>query len=96
MKKQAASLILKEREKLTDLQSSQTSKMELFAKIVNGWKPLFIFTKGSILDLWLGSEYTSEQIILSVYIVCFMVQGYNYSTFKNESNLLSSSNDLRS
>ena len=34
----------------------QTSKMELFVKIVNGWKPVNYFCK--ILDLWLGSEYT--------------------------------------
>ena len=26
--------------------------MELFAKIVNGWKPLGIFAKSSILDVW--------------------------------------------
>ena len=28
----------------------QTSKMERFAKIVNGFQPLIIFPKGSILD----------------------------------------------
>ena len=37
-------------------ESSQTSKIELFAKIVNGWKPLKKFT----LDASLRSEYTSE------------------------------------
>ena len=30
--------------------------MRRFAKIANGWKPLNIFTKSSILDVWLGSE----------------------------------------
>ena len=35
---------------------SGTSKMEFFAKIVNGWKPLTIFAKSSILDIRLGSE----------------------------------------
>ena len=33
---------------------SQTSKMELFAKIVNGLKPLTVFVKSSILDVWIG------------------------------------------
>ena len=45
----------------------QTSKMERFAKIFNGWKPFAekvkgwrpstIFAKISILDAWYGSEY---------------------------------------
>ena len=38
---------------------SQTSNMDLFAKIINGWKTLTIFAKRSILDIWLGSEYAS-------------------------------------
>ena len=38
----------------------QKSKKELFAKIVNSWKLLTIFPKGSILDVWQGSEYDSE------------------------------------
>ena len=29
----------------------QTSKMELFAKIVNGFQPLFIFSANSTLDI---------------------------------------------
>ena len=42
----------------------QTSKrVELFAKIIKGWKPLNIFTERSILDVWQGSEYTIAQII---------------------------------
>ena len=40
----------------------KVSKMESFAKIVNGFKPLTIFAKLSILDVWLGSEYTSGQL----------------------------------
>ena len=39
---------------------SQTSKMELFSKIVNGGKLLAIFPKSSILDVWQGSEYAFE------------------------------------
>ena len=37
----------------------QTSKMEFFAEIGNGWKPLTSFTRNSILDLYQGSEYVS-------------------------------------
>ena len=42
---------------VTFLEPSETSKMELLVKIVNSIKPLI--TKGSILDVWLGSKYTS-------------------------------------
>ena len=38
----------------------QTCKMERFAKIINGWKPLIIFAKRSILDVWQNSHYASE------------------------------------
>ena len=41
-------------------ESCQTSKMELFAKIVKNEKPFTIFAKTSILDVWQGSEYASE------------------------------------
>ena len=39
---------------------SHKSKMGLFSNVVNGWKPLTIFAKSSLVDAWLGSEYTSE------------------------------------
>lgn len=39
---------------------SQTSKMELFAKIFNGFESLTIFKENSILDILLGSEYVSS------------------------------------
>ena len=38
----------------------QTSKMELFAKIVKNEKQFTIFVKIFILDVWQGSEYASE------------------------------------
>ena len=38
----------------------QTSKTELFAKIVNGSQPLTIFANASIVDGWLGSECSSD------------------------------------
>ena len=38
----------------------QTSKMECFAKIANTIQALTIFAKGSILDVWEGSEYASD------------------------------------
>ena len=33
--------------------------MQLFAKIANGWKPLTIFPKNFILDIWQVSEFAS-------------------------------------
>ena len=44
---------------VTFLKPSQTSKMEIVVKIVNGNKLLTIFKKSSILDVWMGSKYTS-------------------------------------
>ena len=41
-------------------ESSKTSKMQLFVKIVNGWKLLTIFLKSSIRNVWLGSEYETK------------------------------------
>ena len=35
------------------------SKMELLMKLVNGFQPLPISAKSSILDTWHGSEYVS-------------------------------------
>ena len=40
-------------------ETSQTSKMKLFAKIVNGFQPLTILAKSSSLEVWQGSEYAS-------------------------------------
>ena len=40
---------------------SQTSKLELFAKTVNGFKPLTIFAKSSTLHVHMDSEYASEK-----------------------------------
>ena len=34
--------------------------MECFVEIVNGLKPLTIFAKRSILNVWQGSEYASD------------------------------------
>ena len=59
----------------------QTSKMELFGKIVNGFSPLTIFAKSYILDVWLGSENASAVDFDQVFaqyeldINCFLVQG---------------------
>ena len=41
------------------LKPCQTSKMERFAKIVNGWKPLTIFGKYFIIDVWQDLKYAS-------------------------------------
>ena len=41
-------------------EATETSKMELFAKVIIGFQPLPIFTKSFLLDVQLGSECTSE------------------------------------
>ena len=38
---------------------TQTSKVELFAKIINDFHSLTIIADSFILDVWLGSEYVS-------------------------------------
>ena len=43
---------------------SQASEMKLFDKIVNSWKPFIIFSKRSILCVWLGSAYASGIAVL--------------------------------
>ena len=48
---------MKNKEKYSEL--CQISKMESFAKIVNGFQSLTIFAKRYILDVWQGSEYAS-------------------------------------
>ena len=52
----------------------QTSKMERFAKTVDGLKPLTIFTKHSILDVWQDSEYASD---IQSYNFIYKI-GFNY------------------
>ena len=48
-------------EKISEVYSKhcQTFKMEIFAKIVNGFQPLTFFAKSSIVEVWQGSEYAS-------------------------------------
>ena len=36
--------------------------MERFAKIINGFQPVIIFAKRSILVIWQGSEYSSSTV----------------------------------
>ena len=51
-------ILVRRRRDLAYAEQSQASKMELLPKIVIGWKPLTIFAKSSVLDVWLGSECT--------------------------------------
>ena len=51
-------ILVRRRRDLAYAEHSQASKMELLPKIVIGWKPLTIFAKSSVLDVWLGSECT--------------------------------------
>ena len=37
----------------------KTSDVELFAKLINSWKPLIFFNKSAVLDVDKDSEYTS-------------------------------------
>ena len=41
------------------LEPDQKYEFELFVEVVNGIKLLIIFTKSSVLDVWMGSKYTS-------------------------------------
>ena len=41
------------------LEPRQISWIKLFAKIVNGWKLLHIFSENATLDVWVSSEYVS-------------------------------------
>ena len=48
------------------IHNRQTSKMELFAEIVNGFngfQPSTIFANSSVLDVWQSSEYTSGCLV---------------------------------
>ena len=59
------------------------SKTEIFLNKVNGWKPLTIITKSSILDAWPGSEYTCGLIkfsFTSIFYFILQCLFYNSST----------------
>ena len=43
----------------------QTSKMKCLTKKVNGFQPLSIYAKNSILDIWQGSDYVSGLLKLN-------------------------------
>ena len=54
----------------------QTTKMSIFTKIVNGWKPLTIFAKSSIFDIWveirenMGPKFVNKcDIFYIIYVV---------------------------
>ena len=51
--------LLKEVKHLSKLYGEQRSKINFFAKIVNGWNPLTAFAENIILDIWQGSEQVS-------------------------------------
>ena len=59
------------------LQPCQTSKMEYFAKIVDGIKLLTFFVKHSILDIWQGSDYAS--------VISYSLFGKTEDVNKNDS-----------
>ena len=51
--------------------------MELFSKIMNGWKPLTFSVKSSILDIMLGLEMPLDSQSLTIFTKnCVKVAGY--------------------
>ena len=42
-----------------NLKPCQTSERNIFAELIDSWKPLNIFTKMLIIDVWQGSKYAS-------------------------------------
>ena len=65
----------------------QTSKMDLFVKIVNGWKQLAIFAKSSIIDVQLGSKLgfwlnteqkLTRKLLFFTWLVCKSTQWSKY------------------
>ena len=62
------------------------SKIERFAKIDKGWIALTAFTKRSVLDVWLGSEYVSDY---SGVFFIIIIWGCHFESSKNVSNLMS-------
>ena len=57
---------------------SQTSKMKLFVKTVNGLQPLTNFAKSSILDIWLGIEYaTAQSYVFKTLLINVTLQSQN-------------------
>ena len=61
----------------------QTSKMERFAKIVNGKKPLTIFAERSVLDVWHDFESASERENLAS--SSQVLSGFKLKVFSNNS-----------
>ena len=66
-------------------EACQKSQMEFLAKIVNSWKPVFIFAKSSVLDVWQSSAYTwlshpTCNIDLHSFILCVTVKIWRPST----------------
>ena len=60
--------------------TAATSKVELFVIIVNGWKPLTIITKSSILDVAavLDPPLGSENYYFIAYSICFGKSGFKF------------------
>ena len=42
--------------------------MEFFAKIVKGYKTLTVFTKIFIIDVWQGSKYASDIVMVFLWV----------------------------
>ena len=50
---------------------TQTSKMELFAKVISCWEPLTNFTKNTIVDIFVSVPFEAEKCLGRRFIVNF-------------------------
>ena len=57
-----------------------------FAKIVSGWMESTIFAKKSISDIWLGSEFVSDNP--GFFSAIITIWGYHFEIYNNLSNLI--------
>ena len=76
------------------LEPYQIYQMELFVKIVKGWKPLTIFSKSFILEIYQSFEYGSASSHLAIYsriyltsyfwiVLDYWVLGFSWSSKSN-------------
>ena len=63
--------------------------MEPFAKEINGLRHLTIFTERSILDVWRGSKYASDDYIslLHLEILVLITQVHKQALFREAAEL---------
>ena len=78
---------IKTKDSLACLESSWISAINLFAKIVDGQKPLTVFAKKVIVDVLLGSKSAIETVIKQLWEPCLLHIG-QYATAETDLELL--------